>query len=91
MGGERVMAQDVTFTACAMPTGDPAYGVTTPGVMIIERRGGQTQRVRFLTTAEAGQLRCETGKALAALPPQEQEAAGYYGCYPIVPLKAEAV
>lgn len=79
------------FTIAPMPHGDPAFGIATPGVLIIERDGGgQAERVRFLTIAQAGELRCGIGKALAEMPPQDSEAAGYWGCYPIYRSAAEA-
>lgn len=84
------------FAAVAMPNGDAQFGVHGPLVFLSERRGGCVDRPKFLTRAEAEQLRDALHDALrsfghaAALaarsdPPPETKCApcAYLGPYPI--------
>ena len=54
------------FVAAAMPQGDPAFGVAGPLVFLVEQRGEQQDRPKFLTCEEAAQLRDQLDAALRA-------------------------
>jgi hypothetical protein len=55
-----------TFRAVAMPNGDARFGVAGPLVFLCEQRGGCVDRPKYLSRAEAEQLRDELNAALAA-------------------------
>lgn len=55
-----------TFRAVAMPNGDARLGVAGQLVLLVEQREGAQDRPRFLTRAEAEQLRDELDAGLRA-------------------------
>ncbi len=56
------------FVAVAMPNGDAQFGVDGQLVFLCEQRGGCQDRPKFLTVAEAEQLRAALDDALRTFP-----------------------
>lgn len=54
------------FAAVAMPNGDAMFGIEGQLVFLSEQRGGCVDRPKFLSRAEAEQLRDELTSALRA-------------------------
>lgn len=76
------------FVAAAMPNGDALFGVEGPLVFLCEQRGGCQDRPKFLTIAEAEQLRVALDDALRTFARAEAMAdlerpRAYTGPYPI--------
>jgi hypothetical protein len=54
------------FRAAAMPNGDARFGIAGELVFLCEKRGHCTDKVKYLSRAEAEQLRGEIDNALKA-------------------------
>lgn len=65
-----------TFRAVAMPNGDARFGVEGQLVFLCEQRGHSTDKVKYLSRAEAEQLHAELGHALAAFSLAKDFAGG---------------
>lgn len=78
------------FRAAAMPNGDAQFGIEGPLVFLCEQRGGCVDRPKYLSRAEAEQLRDELTTALRTFGVAKELARdvadhprAYRGPYPI--------